>query len=803
MPPAAAVDSVQTLLDQTASDPSTDPAVRVANLRALRDDIASLVGNADRYIADQELRREADGMSRVRDFVGARAAADARGGLLDEHGVSPKALDAAGVLSHDELDRRAADGTLEESILGLPLTAELQEMWSEAARARSIEVRREKARLRGESQLPSFASRTRELDTRVADTVARARGEAGAASPGTHVADTGPVPQLHAPANPAGKVSQKHLLALAKRATSQPSTVDVYAHTGADGKRVYDESRRALHQKIVEDALAGLPSQESPHVLFMGGGYASGKGTLRRRLASEGKVPEHALTLDPDEIKAQLPEFQHMAKEGDPEANLATYEEAWDIAQHLQREAMKRKVNMVVDGLSNTSPEDMLNRVKAFKDAGYGRAEAHYAHVPTDTAVKWAAARAAKPSRPASRRVIPETLMRATHRDVSAALPGIIEGSKGKGGLDALHIQDTSGDGEPKPLYSLQDGKETIHDKAGYQAALEKANESVAGVDAPARADTPVALEEIEQRGLNEWPKPGETAKRILGDARDTQELYRAKGAASPGTGTKAVYDAARKPVHDQIVGQALSKPVGELLGSDHELARKLGSGGTLTDEEKAVVRAAAEKARGGEKPEALFMAGGTASGKSSALEQTPELVPNAAVHIDPDEFKTQLPEYSAMRDEGERYAANAAHEESADLAVRARDEARELGLNMLIDGTGDSKPGKFAGKLKEAHENGYKVNSLYVTVPTNTAVVRAVRRADETGRFVPVPEIRTQHRNVSANFPEVGKLPFMNDMKVFDTSGPAPKLIAHGGSGRVTADDPEAMSEFLAKAKE
>jgi predicted ABC-type ATPase len=258
-----------------------------------------------------------------------------------------------------------------------------------------------------------------------------------------------------------------------------------------------------------------------------------------------------------------------------------------------------------------------------------------------------------------------------------------------------------------------------------------------------------------------------------------------------------------------------LADPAGELLGADHPITKKLAAGGTLSSEEKDTLRQAASDARGGGKPQALFLAGGAASGKSSAIEQSPELVPPAAVKVDPDAFKQQLPEYQPMVDAGERYAATGVHEESADLAKRVQEEARELGLNVMYDGAGDSQvaqrdqdgnittPGKFAGKLTQADKDGYDVSSLYVNAPTNTAVVRAVRRAEETGRFMPVPKLRAQHATVSQNFPEIAALPFVKQMKVYDTSGNEPQLIAHGAGGNLTHDDPELMKQFVDKASE
>lgn len=119
--PDGAVSELQDLLDQTASDPSSDPASRIAALRSLRVDLATLTGRADQYINDQELRRESDAMDRVKQHVGARESADVRGNLPDRGLATPEQADVAGLLSHDELDSRTADGTIEEAVRRAPM----------------------------------------------------------------------------------------------------------------------------------------------------------------------------------------------------------------------------------------------------------------------------------------------------------------------------------------------------------------------------------------------------------------------------------------------------------------------------------------------------------------------------------------------------------------------------------------------------------------------------------------------------------------------------------------------------------
>ena len=73
--------------------------------------------------------------------------------------------------------------------------------------------------------------------------------------------------------------------------------------------------------------------------------------------------------------------------------------------------------------------------------------------------------------------------------------------------------------------------------------------------------------------------------------------------------------------MHDAIIGTFLAGPMEEILGGDHAITRKLRGGGRLSSAEKAQVREAASRARNGDRPQALFMAGGPASGKTSALK--------------------------------------------------------------------------------------------------------------------------------------------------------------------------------------
>jgi predicted ABC-type ATPase len=181
--------------------------------------------------------------------------------------------------------------------------------------------------------------------------------------------------------------------------------------------------------------------------------------------------------------------------------------------------------------------------------------------------------------------------------------------------------------------------------------------------------------------------------------------------------------------------------------------------------------------------PKMLFMMGGSASGKSSALAQAGgDVEPRNAITLDPDNIKGQLPEYDQMMgsrhpetlpngtviqvpDNPDKFAAAGVHEESSDLAKRIQKMAQEAGMNIVVDGTGDNnpaqgnEPSKFAKKILKAKKDGYDVSVFGVNAPTNVAVVDATDRARQTGRYVPEPEMRKIHKNVSANLPEIQRL--------------------------------------------
>lgn len=138
---------------------------------------------------------------------------------------------------------------------------------------------------------------------------------------------------------------------------------------------------------------------------------------------------------------------------------------------------------------------------------------------------------------------------------------------------------------------------------------------------------------------------------------------------------------------------------------------------------------------------QAIFTAGGPASGKSGLVKtgdssferaigkESTVQMPSDVVHADPDIVRTQLPEYQALVKAGRSDASSLTHEEASFLAKQLTRIALGRQHHILVDTVGDSGPGKFAGKIKDAKRAGHKVSVHYATTDIQTALARAKKR--------------------------------------------------------------------------
>ena len=147
-----------------------------------------------------------------------------------------------------------------------------------------------------------------------------------------------------------------------------------------------------------------------------------------------------------------------------------------------------------MDGISNTSPDEMLTRAKSFTDRGY-KAQAVYVDIPTEEAIKRAAYRAENAKDDSDRRMIPEIIMRSVHRDVAATVPSLLNELSRRYAEIPLDVQvwdnhqgkDENGFRPPKQFVNSQGGAPMeVLDEGLWDSFRQKGHETILHVDQPA-----------------------------------------------------------------------------------------------------------------------------------------------------------------------------------------------------------------------------------------------------------------------------------------------------------------------------
>lgn len=358
-------------------------------------------------------------------------------------------------------------------------------------------------------------------------------------------------------------------------------------------------------------------------------------------------------------------------------------------------------------------------------------------------------------------------------------------------------------------------------------------------------------VDDIRKRGLDDdlkERKKGPLARKLLGRHEDTKSLH-----TDPKTGA---YSSDRKKLHDAIIDTFLreKKPVhngkfvewvpdseGEYvstpertLGRLQAVLKKAESDvkASPTDAGKqAIVKAIQDKIanhRGDKR--ALYLAGGNASGKSTALYDASNaslLRPDPTnVEINFDLIKERIPEFQALAKGHDIYGTDATHFESADIAKRLMDEATKRGVSIIVDASGNSKGEGFQKTIKRHHEMGYRTDVLMVDAPVDVALRDSIGRATKTGRYIPAPVLRRVHRNSVRNHVKWRDADYVDGWQLYrrgpnvslpGSAGPHPHgvssqsvvsppevfaKVAEGGGGRTNVLDQRSYDAVLSKAE-
>lgn len=209
-----------------------------------------------------------------------------------------------------------------------------------------------------------------------------------------------------------------------------------------------------------------------------------------------------------------------------------------------------------------------------------------------------------------------------------------------------------------------------------------------------------------------------------------------------------------------------------------------------------------------GERPIAFVMGGGGASGKGTILawlKQRGEVPPHGAVEVDPDRIKTGgdgitgIPEYGAMHARGDGRAAAVVHEESSAIAKSVLKRAIDGKYDVVLDRTLGNKA-KGLAELQALKEAGYEVRLFGVTLAPKTAVQRAVKRAQRSGRFVPLKDLLKAHKGFAGAFEDYARL--ADEARLFDNSGTKHRTIAEKTADGLQIGDESAYNEFRGRSQ-
>lgn len=200
-----------------------------------------------------------------------------------------------------------------------------------------------------------------------------------------------------------------------------------------------------------------------------------------------------------------------------------------------------------------------------------------------------------------------------------------------------------------------------------------------------------------------------------------------------------------------------------------------------------------------GEKPKFIMFGGRGGSGKSWFTDPERKagngwdikFDESKFIKIDADEIKSFLkPPY-------EGWNAGEVHEESSHIKKMIQAKAKEMGLNIIIDGTmayNPKKPNKVRDEMMEFKNSGYSLEAHYMFVPVQESTKRAIFRfahknKDETsadygkydykGRLVPMDILLGMQDN-EKSFDSVKDI--CDNWSFSDNQGKEPKLISQKG---------------------
>jgi len=238
---------------------------------------------------------------------------------------------------------------------------------------------------------------------------------------------------------------------------------------GKDTEAMYKDAagnwtpeRRAFHEKIIAYIMGNKTPVDNPVSYLMGGGTASGKTTLRK--SGMIGLPENTVTVDPDDIKNLMPEYQAMLAEKDFKAAAFAHEESSYLSKVIVARASEQSKNVMLDGTGDSTYAKLKRKVETLRTRGQ-KVIAHYADMDMETALKISDKRYKETGR-----YVPKGFI----KEVYTRIPKVVPRALKDGLFDEFVLWDNRKKGSPTKVVSAIGKDVTIHDKKKWNAFLAK-----------------------------------------------------------------------------------------------------------------------------------------------------------------------------------------------------------------------------------------------------------------------------------------------------------------------------------------
>lgn len=179
--------------------------------------------------------------------------------------------------------------------------------------------------------------------------------------------------------------------------------------------------------------------------------------------------------------------------------------------------------------------------------------------------------------------------------------------------------------------------------------------------------------------------------------------------------------------------------------------------------------------------PIAVFMGGGSASGKSIIRDEI--IIPwldQTIITIDSDIIKNSLPEYILYSNIDSIRAANLVHNESKEIALRILDLCLDSNYSLVYDSTMAAPPQFFIELINKCRNKNYRLLVAGVCTPVEVALKREETRYQRTNRKVEKDALIFTHEEFPKTFFKIKDL--FDDLFIFDNSlEPKPVAERHG----------------------